>query len=204
MVFVQGALSATKNNLVNWNYIDFTVPLEVVHPKLFFSESISPRLKNNLTDMDVVVLRSQLGFKATQNLTLSLGYDWRRRFNTQGSYENRIWQQIDFDKSYGRHSLASRLRLEERIVESHNFRLRLRPRLGYGYQITDSFSVEVSDEMIFSFVGDNNFEQNRILLNFRKQVNENIALNLGYQLQHYFSNRNLINHALVTRLEYSF
>lgn len=194
----------TKNNLVNWNYIDFTLPLKFIHPNLFFTESISPRLKNNLSEMDVVVLRSQLGYKVNEDFTLSLGHDWRRRFNTLGSYENRIWQQLEASKRLGKHNFSSRLRLEERIITNHSFRLRLRPRLAYGYQITDTLAVELSDEMLFGFIANNNFEQNRILLNFRKIFNDNLAINLGYQLQHYFSGRNLINHALVTRLEFFF
>jgi hypothetical protein len=204
IIFPLEALSNTKNNLVNWNYVDFIVPLKFLHPKLFFTESISPRLKDNLSQMDVVVLRSQLGYKVTDDLVLSLGHDWRRRFNTLGDYENRIWQQLEYRKNFGKHNFSSRLRFEERMISNHNFRLRLRPRIAYGYQITEKLSVELSDEMLFSFIENNNFEQNRILLNFRKIINDNFSVNLGYQLQHYFSGRNLINHAIVTRLEFFF
>lgn len=194
----------TKNKLVNWNYIDFTIPLKFIHPKLFFTESISPRVKNNLTDMDVVVLRSQLGYRATDDLTLSLGYDWRRRFNALGSFENRTWQQLEAKKDFGKHVFNTRVRLEQRIIEDQSFRMRLRPRLAYKYKITDSFSVELSDELLFSFIDNNSFEQNRILLNLQKKVNQNLNLNLGYQFQHYFAGRNAINHAVVTRLEFFF
>jgi len=39
----------TDNELVNWNYIDFKVPLKTIHKNLFLRETISPRLKNLIT-----------------------------------------------------------------------------------------------------------------------------------------------------------
>jgi hypothetical protein len=194
-------LARTDNEFVNWNYIDVTVPLKFISPKLFLTESISPRIKNEWRDMDVVVLRSQLGYKANENLITSLGYDWRRRFNTDSNYENRIWQQLEYEKHFGRHELGARLRFEQRMIENQDAKLRLRPRLAYSYQLTNRTAIEISDELLFSFIGRDGFEQNRILLSLNNKINDNLNFNIGYQLQHYFQGRNQINHALVTRLE---
>jgi hypothetical protein len=76
------AVGKTDNEFVNWNYIDVRIPLDKINSKLFFRETISPRLRNEFQDMDVVVLRSELGYKNSDWLKSSLGYDWFRRFNS--------------------------------------------------------------------------------------------------------------------------
>lgn len=190
--------ASTSNHLVSWNFFDITYP---INSKLFFTESISPRIKNNLQEMDVVVLRSQLGYKPNNSVTLSQGYDWRARFNIEGDFENRLWQQVEYTKSKDKNKLGFRLRFEERFIDDQDFRMRLRPRIAYEYALTDTLSVELNDEMLFGFNENTGLEQNRILLNFKKQINDNLRLNLGYQFQHYFQGRSTINHAIVTRVE---
>jgi hypothetical protein len=190
----------TDNDLVYWNYIDVTIPLKKINPKLFLRETISPRLQNEFRDMNVVLLRSELGYEVNDLATLSFGYDWFRIFNSDSNYENRIWQQVLLQKN----NFFTRVRLDERFVEDRDLVLRFRTMFGYRYPLTETLSLELSDEMLFNLNDSAGFEQNRVMLALNKKIDDNMNIIVGYQLQHFFMDRDLINHGIVTRFQVDF
>ena len=190
----------TDNEFVYWNYIDVRIPLDKINSKLFFRETISPRLRNEFQDMDVVVLRSELGYKNSDWLKSSLGYDWFRRFNSTSDYENRIWQQFYLEK----YNFFTRLRLEERFIENADMVIRFRTMIGYEYKISKNYSLTLSDEIFLNLNDEAGLQQNRVLLALSKKINDNLKVSLGYQLQHFFMDLDLINHGIVTRFQVDF
>lgn len=197
------AQAKTNNELVNWNFIDVLIPLEKIKPGLVLRETIGPRLQNELREMDVVLLRSELAYQWNDSLNTSLGYDWFRRFNTDSIYENRFWEQVLLTKNLKEEKLYTRLRLEERFIQDTDMILRFRTKLGYIHKLSKTFSLDLSDEIFFNINRSEGIEQNRILLYLTKKINNNFTLSLGYQLQHFFMDKNLLNHAVMTRLQIS-
>lgn len=192
-------IAKTDNELVNWNYIDIKIPLKKINSKLFLRETISPRLQNEFQEMNVVALRSELGYQANDIATVSFGYDWFRIFNSDSDYENRIWQQLLLQKN----NFFTRIRLDERFIEDKDLVLRFRTMFGYRYPLTETLSLELSDEILLNLTANEGLEQNRILLSLNKEIN-NMNFIVGYQLQHFFMDRDLINHGIVTRFQIDF
>lgn len=194
----------TENELSSWNYIDATINLDKVLPGLYLREIISPRLQNELQEMDITLFRSSLGYKWNDGLRTDLGYDWTKIFNSESSHENRIWQQAYLRKKFGANRIYTRLRLEEKFEAGEAMTLRFRTRFGYMRQLSESVSIDISDELLFNINRKHGFEQNRILLTLNKDINKNLTLSLGYQLQHFFLDEDLISHAIVTKVRLFF
>ena len=126
--------ASNSSELLQWSYFSTKIKLDQIHPRLSLRETFSPRFKNNLSELDVLLLRNEIFYEHNKNFTSSLGYDFYGIFNNDDSIENRLAQQFLYNQKLSkRWKFSSRLRLEERFQS--DFDLRLRNRFGLGYTI---------------------------------------------------------------------
>jgi hypothetical protein len=200
--------SYTDNELVMWNFVDLSVPLKFIDKKLFLKETFSPRFKDELSDMDIILLRTTLNYKVNNGAVLTVGHDWFKVFNSSIPHENRLLQQVAFKNRIGKSKLffTQQSRLEERFLLGENLITRLRYKPGFELLLTKSLTLDFGDEIFINLnnseLRDSGLEQNRIYINLRKQINRSVTVGLGYQLQHFLQDRDLINHQIVTRLSF--
>jgi hypothetical protein len=209
--------ASTNNELSVWGFIDLSIPLDKIRPGLQLTESFSHRLNNEFQELDITLFRSELSYQWNKNLQSSLGYDYSVIYNRESAFENRFWQQVLLKKelnllrAQNNHSVIkhrkaecySRFRLEQRFIEDTDLNLRLRSRFGYIQPLSKTLSLDISDEIFFNFLNNGGLEQNRIMLLLRKDFNKHLSLSTGYQIQHFFLDRDLLNHGLIARLHIS-
>lgn len=193
----------TDNELTGWGFIDINIPLERIRHGLSLRESFSHRFNNEFSELDISLFRSELASDWNKNLQTSLGYDHFRIYHRDANYENRLWQQILLRKKLSKNELYSRFRIEERFTEASPLVLRLRNRSGYIYYLSKSLSLDLSNEIFLNLVNSEGIDQNRVMLLVRKDINKHLSIIGGYQIQHFFLDKNLINHGLITRLQIS-
>lgn len=113
--------------------------------------------------------------------------------------EHRPWQQIQWHTKYGKKRMMQWLRLEERyrrkilndstLADGSNFNFRLRYNIWYDVPlskkgiVSKSFSFVVNDELHINFgkqIVNNYFDQNRLFMGVKYQLNEQCNLQFGY------------------------
>lgn len=145
--------------------------------------------------------------KLADNVTLAGAFE--RRFNDGGSNETRTMQQLS--TSHG--ILKTRLRLEQRFVDdADRMGLRLRPRLGVGFDLTDDgrWSAGADAELFWVLRGNNVGSDTgitglRTTVGVDYEVNENLSVGLSYLRQQDFEDGpDEIGHAPLVGIEFSF
>ena len=207
--------ASTNNELMAWGFIDVGIPLNKIRPGLQLTETLSHRFNNEFQELDITLLRSELSYNWNKNLQSSLGYDHFMIYNRDSNFENRLWQQVLLKKDLNIFKIPnnhneindkkaesySRFRFEQRFMDDTELTLRLRGRFGYIHPIGKTLSLDISDELFYNFLSNEGLEQNRIMLVLRKDFNKHLSLSTGYQIQHFFLDRDLINHGLIARLQ---
>jgi|694.fasta_scaffold00001_144 hypothetical protein len=207
--------ASTDNELMAWGFIDLAIPLDKIRPGLQLTETLSHRFNNEFQELDVTLFRSELSYNWNKNLQSSFGYDHFIIYNRDSNFENRLWQQVLLRKNVNILKIQnnhneindkkaegySRFRFEQRFIDDTELTLRLRGRLGYIHPIGKTLSLDISDELFYNFLRNEGLEQNRIMLVLRKDFNKHLSLSTGYQIQHFFLDRDLINHGLIARLQ---
>ncbi len=202
LTFCLASYAKTDNELSSWNTINLDIPIT---DKTYLRETLSPRLQNTLSEMDVVLLRSVLNYEFDRDLVLSAAYDWFRVFNRDSSYENRFWQQV-----YYRHDspiedlrVFHRFRVDERMLEDMDTQVRLRYMIGLEKNLNPSLVLQLSDELMLNLNADAGLDQNRVYLGLLKTFNPSLSMNAGYQYQHFLGDRDLINHGIIIAVNFS-
>jgi hypothetical protein len=207
--------ASTNNELTAWGFIDVNIPLNKIRPGLQLTETLSHRFNNEFQELDITLFRSELSYKWNKNIQSSLGYDHFIIYNRDSNFENRLWQQVLLRKDVNILKIQnnhndindkkaegySRFRFEQRFIDDTELTLRLRGRFGYIHPIGKTLSLDISDELFYNFLNNEGLEQNRIMLVLRKDFNKHLSLSTGYQIQHFFLDRDLINHGLIARLQ---
>ncbi|MBK7864057.1 MAG: DUF2490 domain-containing protein [Archangiaceae bacterium] len=145
---------------------------------------------------DVVILRAALGAEVVEGLSLWLGFGWipswaDASFDSVTTGEGRIYQQVQYQRSFGAFGLQLRLRFEERLVSSVRgplFRPRLLVRGTWRFPDSRAFQLAAQDEV---FVNLNErpgsspagFDQNRAYVGVGWWPTAALLLELGYQQQ---------------------
>ncbi len=150
------------------------------------------------------VVRVGLTWYVNDATKLTMGYAFFNHFPTDANKkksqpEHRPWQQVQWQKKYGKKTMIQRIRLEERyrrkilndstLTQGYNFNFRMRYQIAYEIPISKkgivpySWSFVVNDEVLINFgkeIVNNYFDQNRFFLGLKYQVNEHSNLQVGY------------------------
>ena len=208
----------TKSDFRLWTPVYLTVKL----PSSFLAYmEVNPRIGDDVTNIDQLLLRPALGYQLTQNISIWQGYAWVGNFNQPTGprffEENRIYQQVNYLQKFSSLKFLSRTRLEERWIEhADGTAVRFRQMLRADFPIPQApeWAFVIYDEVFVNLntVGTINskgpgagFDQNRFFLGINKTFNQHLNVDLGYQNQMINNrklegNANLINHMLLLQL----
>ena len=183
-----------KNDFGYWNKANINIP-------------ISNRFKFNLDTQykyqrqddgfgNSFVLRPSIGIDLFKGLSFWNGYAYYNYGEGSSVFENRIWQQIQYEKEFSKVNLVTRFRLEERFFEKIGsddvgVRGRYLLRSMFPFSKKRNWFLVLSDEILFNFnnsaygVANNGYEGNRLFVGLNHKFNEYLSAELGYQLEHY-------------------
>ena len=208
LVFISNCpCKAIENDLGLWTPVWITLP---INKKLSGSLEISPRSQDNVTQFNQLFIRPALTYHLNDKLSLWQGYSWNPLFHPFRNYQ-RIWQQIQLNEDFGKYSLESRFRLEERFLEHlSGIPVRGRYRLGAWIPLDKNkiWKFVLWDEIWFNFNSRPNgpqagYDRNWLFAGINKKISENVNLEGGYMFQ-YINNRSpkqdLFNHVILVNL----
>lgn len=208
----------TKSDFRLWTPVYLTVSL----PSKFLAYmEVNPRIGDDVTNIDQLLLRPALGYQLTENLSIWQGYAWVGNFNQKHTApqspffeESRIYQQVNYTHKFSGLKFLSRTRLEERWIEHADgtaVRFRQMLRVTYPLPIAPDWALVGYDEVFINLntVGvatgkgpGAGLDQNRFFVGVNKTFSQYINVDLGYQNQmlngrQLPGNANLINHILM-------
>ena len=181
-----------KNDFGYWNKANINVP-------------ISDRFKFNLDTQykyqnphlnNSFVLRPSVGVDLFKGLSFWNGYAYYNYGEGSKVFENRIWQQIQYETEFSKVNLVTRFRLEERFFQNLGnddvgVRGRYLLRSMFPFSKKKLWFFVLSDEILFNFnnsaygVANNGYEGNRLFVGLNHKFNNYLSAELGYQLEHY-------------------
>ncbi len=205
----------TRSDFRLWTPVYLTVSL----PSRFLAYmEVNPRIGDDVTNIDQLLLRPAIGYKLTENISIWQGYAWVGNFNQahtppQSPFfdENRIYQQVNYKHAFGSVKFLSRTRLEERWIEHADgtaVRFRQMFRVAVPIQVAPEWAFVAYDEIFMNLntVGSSKgkgpsagVDQNRFFLGINRTFSQYFNMDIGYQNQMLNSrqlpgNANLINH----------
>lgn len=213
----------TRSDFRLWTPVYLTVKL----PSKFIAYmEANPRIGDDVTNIDQLLLRPAIGYQLTEHLSLWQGYAWVGNFNQPHTppqspffQESRIFQQAIYTQKFGDFKFMSRTRMEERWIEhaaGTALRFRQMFKLSYPLPVAPDWALVVYDEIFMNLnsvdtVDDvrrggkgpgAGIDQNRLFLGINKTFNQYFNVDIGYQNQMLNSrtlhgNANLINHILL-------
>lgn len=194
-----------------------------VTPKIRLYAEAQPRIGDNLTHMDRLLLRGSAGYQVTKNFSLWQGYGWtpsfenlyvdENRFTGKFNNENRIFQQALFENQWKKLKIVNRTRLEERFIENAGetaVRARHMLRLAHPIPKTKKWSLVVYDEL---FVNLNDtprgpqagFDQNRLFVGVNQKLSEYASAEIGYMnnpVNVFNHSTNRMNHIIMAGINF--
>lgn len=209
-----------KEDFRLWTPVYLTVNL----PSRFLAYmEVNPRIGDDVTNIDQLLLRPAIGYKLLDNLTIWQGYAWVGNFNQPSGPrffdENRIWQQASYTQSFLSVKFLSRTRMEERWIDhaaGTALRFRQMFKLTYPLPMAPDWALVGYDEIFINLNSVDTFDearlgskgpgagidQNRFFLGVNKTFTSWLNVDIGYQNQMINQrtrdgNANLINHILM-------
>jgi len=209
------------------------VYLNVKLPNRFLAYmEVNPRIGDDVTNIDQLLLRPALGYQLMDNLSIWQGYGWVGNFNQKHTppqspffQESRSFQQIIYTNKFGSFNFMSRTRMEERFIEgAAGTALRFREMLKVSYPLpmAPDWSLVAYDEIFMNLNSVDSFDdarrgghapgagidQNRFFLGVNKTFNKYFNVDIGYQNQMLNSrtkhgNANLVNHILLLQFYFN-
>lgn len=212
LFFQTSLLSAQSNSWENdlglWSPIHFSLP---INKKLKTHFEISPRIQENITHINQLLVRPSVGYQLTDNLSFWQGYGWVTNYIPRFTREERIWQQILHEKEFSKFRLTNRFRLEERFIQDINgapIRTRYLLRAMFPLEKKKEWFFVTSDELFVNL--DSHFEgpqagidQNRLFVGLNHKVSDNVNLEGGYQMQYLnrqSSAQDRLNHIILIKM----
>ncbi len=126
---------AQRTDFQQWTLVTANVSLDEEKKWLFYMEA-QPRIGDDVSRLERLLVRPAIGYNYTKNITFYLGYAWTPTFMDASYDENfrneqRIWQQVLIKHSDFGLDWQHRLREEQRIIDdasstSNRFRYLLR------------------------------------------------------------------------------
>ena len=191
-----------------WTPIYIYIPIS---EKVKGNFEINPRIQQNATHINQLLVRPSLGYQLTKDLSLWQGYSWVTNYLPQFTREERLWQQVLHEKKFSKFSLVNRFRLEERFIQDvEGISLRGRYLLKTLYPITKSklLSLVLADELFVNLDAHHSgpqvgIDQNRFFVGLNRKISDNVSIEGGYQMQYINSltpNIDKLNHIVLVNL----
>ena len=165
--------------------------LEVIHPldeSFELGAMLQTRVVDDISRLGTVVVRPFVTYNLSDEIGLTLGYDYFRRRLSNENSENRVWQQLGMAYAAGALSITNRLRFEQRIIDDvRGVTLRGRYRLRLSHRLDDpQWKLIASNEVFANFNQEpggprKGFSQNRLFGGVGYQVTPHLDLEAGYQ-----------------------
>jgi len=151
--FISSA-QAQQTDFQSWNLVTATVNIDP-NKKFFAYMEAQPRIGDDISRLERLLIRPALGYNLSPNLALVLGYAWTPTFSNasyDGDFrnENRIWQQLLYKHDLWGLKWQHRLRQEQRIIEdavSTSNRTRYLLRGSYGLAPDSSYGLTGYNEI---------------------------------------------------------
>ncbi len=153
------------------------------------------RFGNDTSLFSQAILRTGLGFEVNKNISVWLGYAWiptDEPFTKNAFDENRIWQQLLWNKKYSFATIMSRSRLEQRFIPSGSdvgWRFRQMLKISIPLSFAPSFSLVASEEYFVNLNNTNwgandGFDQNRAFAGVGFNFDKHVKAEVGYMNQY--------------------
>lgn len=203
-------VTAIENDLGTWNGVSINTPItEKIHTKFY----VSPRLLDNSTDFNQLILHGLLGYKLNNHFSIWQGYAWSTTYIPNFRREQRPYNDFIYDSTFKKFEIENRIRLEERFlqdIEGVNLRLRYKLKGSYPLDKKKRWKIVLFDE-IFTNLNSHyggpqaGLDQNRIYIGVNRKINEHFNIDTGYQLQHQHKkgpNNDILNHFILIHLNF--
>ncbi len=182
------AAEDVESDFQAWNAIAIAGPVQEDSRFLVWFDGHA-RFRDDASDLGVSILRPAVGWRATDNLDLWVGYARvvSRSEDAPNVEENRVWQQATYpivDLFGG--NFAGRTRLEQRFRDTGvETGWRLRQFVRWGRPIAGDWSAVVWDELFINLNDadwgqQDGFDQNRIFVGAGLQVTDWGRFEAGY------------------------
>lgn len=176
---------AVENDLGLWTPVYIKLP---VTEKIITQLEINPRIQENITHINQLLVRPSIGYQLSKNLSIWQRYAWVTNYIPNFVNENRIWQQILYGREIGRFILSSRSHLEERFIKNvHGSPIRFRNmfRVQYTLNKNKDLAFVIYDEPFINigthFQGpQSGIDQNRFFTGLNKKINQYTNIEGGY------------------------
>jgi hypothetical protein len=112
---------AQRSDFQAWSQLTTQIAIDDQKKWLFYFEA-QPRVGDDVSRLERLLLRPAIGYNIDEDITLYLGYGWTPTYTNaeyEGDFlnENRIWQQILIKKSAFGLDWQHRLREEQRMIQ---------------------------------------------------------------------------------------
>ncbi len=204
MLCAEPAHAAADHDLQLWTPIMLD---RTVYKKVHGYLEVAPRMGDNVSGLNQLLIRPALEYKVRDNFSLFAGYLWLSNYTDAGvQNEHRIWQQVLMNKNFKRCLLINRSRIEERLFEPlAGTGVRLRHLVKVNCPLNKRIYATAQDEL---FVNLNSVEggpqagidQNRFFTGLGIRTLKKARVEVGYQLQYVNSSdqfNDQANHAIV-------
>lgn len=206
--------NALENDLGLWAPIYLKVP---VTEKLKANFEVNPRIQENVTHINQLLVRPSIGYQINKNWSIWQGYAWVTNYIPSFISEQRIWEQILYEREFEkfpRFSLSNRTRLEERFIQKvHGTPVRARNMLRFQYALDKNkrYSAVLYDEPFIDLSTHHagpqaGIDQNRLFLGLNHKFNNYISAEGGYLMQYlniHAPKQDRINHNILLSLYFT-
>ncbi|WP_373531373.1 DUF2490 domain-containing protein [Vampirovibrio sp.] len=207
-----------RNDFQNWDLVTITLPVTPGKKVQWYAEA-QPRVGNlqdrgTSGDFSQLILRTALGYRLTEKISVWQGYGWTPIFEPQNLNEHRIYQQLSVNGKWKRLLVNNRSRLEQRWIENTggetSIRLRHMARGMYPLDQREQWFLVAYDEFFITLKGVPNgpatgFDQNRLFVGLHRKLKGGVNAEAGY-LNQYINTQdpvpNRMNHVLILTLNF--
>ncbi len=163
ILFWASAVYAQRTDFQQWTLVTANVSLDQEKKWLFYMEA-QPRIGDDITRLERLLIRPAVGYNIAENLTAYLGYAWTPTFmdshyEVDFRNEQRIWQQLLYKHDWMGLKWQHRFRQEQRIIDdasSTSNRSRYLLRGSYRFCDCENFGLTGYNEL---FVTENSVER---------------------------------------------
>jgi hypothetical protein len=173
---------------------------------------VNPRFGNDVSELNQLLLRPAIGYKLNDYWSIWQGYAWIGNYQPSFSEENRVFQQLTYNRKFPSVKILSRSRLEERIIDNADgpaVRARTLLRGDFPLPGASDWAIVVYDEIFVNLntVGngpESGLDQNRFFLGMNRRFTDQVNMDLGYQVQAVNNGQsgmiNQINHVILLQM----
>ncbi len=185
IIFCQISAYAVPNDLESWDAIVLEVPM---NKKFNFYIDVQPRIGDDLTQLNTLVVRPAIHYKINENVMIGQGFSWQPHVTPVFNNENRPYQEIIYRKKYEKVNLTLRARTEERLIEGTSgasIRQRFLVRLKFPMSKEKEWGYIAANELLINLnslaVGPKGgLDQERVYFGVYKKLNKDTSLELAY------------------------